>query len=82
VAAPARRVLVVLLPDSDFRYPCVLRESGLPQIGLASFDPGRESKELSVEVEVDGSWVFAWPQEFSMVVLFTNFGASSVKSQG
>ncbi|XP_047065547.1 acyl-CoA--sterol O-acyltransferase 1-like [Lolium rigidum] len=77
----ARRVLGVLLLGSDFRYSCVLRESGLPMKGLASFDPGRESKELSAKVEADGSWIFAWPQEFSLVVLFTSFGASSVGSE-
>jgi hypothetical protein len=59
----ARRVLGVLLPGSDLRYPCVLRESGLPRTGPTPLDPGRESRELSAEVEADGAWVCAWPLE-------------------
>lgn len=59
----ARRVLEVLLPGSDLRYPCVLRESSLPLTGPAPLDPGRESRELSAEVETDGAWVCAWPLE-------------------
>jgi hypothetical protein len=53
-----RRVLGVLLPGSDFRYGCVLRESGLPPTGPVPFNLGRESRELSAEVETDGAWVF------------------------
>jgi hypothetical protein len=51
----ARRVLGVLLPGTDFRYPCILRESGLPPTGLTPFDLRRESMELSAEVEMDGA---------------------------
>jgi hypothetical protein len=59
----ARLVLGVLLPGSDFRYRCFLRESGLPSMGPEPFDPGRESRELSAEIETYGAWVFAWPLE-------------------
>jgi hypothetical protein len=36
----ASRVLGVFLPDCDFQYPCMLKESGLPPTGPVSFDPG------------------------------------------
>jgi hypothetical protein len=51
----ARRVLGVFLHGGNFHYPCVLRESDLPPTGTVPSEPGRESRELSLEVETDGA---------------------------
>jgi hypothetical protein len=52
----ARRILGVLLPGNNLQYSCVLRKSCLPPTGTTPSDPGRESRELSLEVEMDGAW--------------------------
>jgi hypothetical protein len=63
----ARRVLGVFLPGSNFQYPCVLRESDLPPTGTVPSDPGRESMELSLEVETDGAWALLGLWRLTMV---------------
>jgi hypothetical protein len=66
----------------------VLQESYLAPTGAAPSDPGRESKELSLEVETDGAGGFAWPLEvddgasLSRAFFFTSFACPSTGLQG
>jgi hypothetical protein len=56
-------------PWQHFQYTCVLTESGLPPTSATPFDPRRESREFSSEVEGDGDGAFLGLLRLMMVLV-------------